>query len=159
MRIIDLKITAVFDDETTVTIAWDLLGRELDKLDYDTLADTRVRLDTLIKTLRAFNLRIGRKQYNPAKGDVKRHGKARACNFGHDPVATTKHRKTGSQGVERTGVYIGSGARGSGFFRAKRPQKGSSENCKHFIPSGAWFWTDPVTSDIYCVACAPKGAQ
>ncbi len=159
MRIIDLKVTAVFDDETTATITWDLLSRELDKLDFQTLADERVRLDTLIKTLRLLNLRICKQRTNPAKADVKRHGRARAKNFRNEARPTTKHSKTGSQGVERTGVYIGSGERGSGFFRAKQPHKGTSENCKHFIPSGAWFWTDPVTSDIYCVGCAPKGSQ
>lgn len=158
MRIIDLKITAVFDDETTASISWDLLGRELDKLDFSTLADTRLRLDTLIKTLRALNFKIGKKKFHPAKADVKRHTVARARNWRNEVQPTTKHSKTGGQGVERTGVYIGSGAKGSGWFRAKKPQKGSGENCRHFIPSGNWFWTHPSTSDIYCVGCAPKGA-
>lgn len=159
MRIIDLKITAVFDDETTASISWDLLSRELDKLDFSTLADTRIRLDTLIKTLRALNLQIGRKKRNAAREDVKRHTVARARNWRLDMNPTTKHGKTGGVGVERTGVYIGSGAKGSGWFRAKKPQKGSGENCRHIIPAGNWFWSCPVTSDVYCVSCAPKGAQ
>lgn len=159
MRIINLKMTIVYDDQTTALIDWDILTRELDMSDFEMLADKRVRLDTLIAVLRALNKRIKKQPaQHPAKRDHKEHRRARLSSNPVKGGATTKHSKTGGQTIVHTSFYVGSGAKGSGWYRAKTMKRGDDE-CGHLIAPGTWFWTHPTTANIYCQKCAPEGAQ